>query len=191
MTCIVGMIENGTVYIGGDSALTGGWQVRAAKRPKVFRNGEFIMAGTGYPRMTQLLEYALEAPAQEACEGLSGAEIEIANEKYMITVFAEAVRECLKKHGFAKVENEQEEFGTFMVGYRGSLYCVESNLQVLQYRDEVSAIGSGEQYALGALHAMQSFPELDARERISRALEAAAHFDGSVAPPFEVLSTST
>jgi len=37
MTCIVGMIEGNTVYLGGDSALTAGWRVRAQKNPKVFR----------------------------------------------------------------------------------------------------------------------------------------------------------
>ncbi len=39
MTCIVGLVDNGKVYIGGDSAGCAGYDVRIREDQKVFRNG--------------------------------------------------------------------------------------------------------------------------------------------------------
>jgi len=177
MTCIVGMVENGKAYIGADSAAVSNSTVRALKQPKVFRRGPFVIGYTSSFRMGQLLQYFLDVPEQE--DGVS-------DEEYMVTVFAEAVRECLKEHGYLKVENNREEIGTFLVGYRGGLYGVASDLQATQTLDGMTACGSGEEYALGALYTLKG---LDAEERILVALTAASYFDSNVAPPFAVMST--
>ena len=177
MTCIVGMVEDGKVYIGGDSAVTAGNTVRAVKHPKVFRNGPFVIGCVGSVRMSQLLEYVLNVPPQGD---------DVTDKKYMITVFAEAVRTCLKEYGFAEVEDNKERFGTFLVGYHGGLYSVYSDLQVTQYLDGMTACGSGEEYALGALYTLKG---LDAEGRILVALAAASYFDSNVAPPFAVMRT--
>ena len=44
MTCIVGLVHEGVVYIGGDSAGVGGMSLTVRADEKVFRNGEFLMA---------------------------------------------------------------------------------------------------------------------------------------------------
>jgi len=177
MTCIVGMVENGKAYIGADSAAVDGSTVRALKQPKIFRRGAFVIGYTGSFRMGQLLQYFLDVPEQ----GWG-----ISDEEYMVTVFAEAVRKCLKEHGYLKVENNREEIGTFLVGYRGGLYRVASDLQATQTLDGMTACGSGEEYALGALYVLE---DLRAEERILVALTAASYFDSNVAPPFAVMRT--
>ena len=42
MTCIVGLVEKGNVYIGGDSAGVGGYSLTVRADRKVFRNGDFV-----------------------------------------------------------------------------------------------------------------------------------------------------
>ena len=41
MTCIVGLVHGGKVYMGGDSAGVGGYCLTVRADEKVFRNGEF------------------------------------------------------------------------------------------------------------------------------------------------------
>jgi ATP-dependent protease HslVU (ClpYQ) peptidase subunit len=48
-----------------------------------------------------------------------------------------------------------------------------------------AAVGCGESYALGALHAME--PTLSPKKRITRALEAAAFFSNGVTAPFHIM----
>ena len=177
MTCIVGVVEGDSVYIGADSAAVGGSLIRALKRPKVFRNGPFVIGFTSSFRMGQLLEYALEVPEQE--EGMP-------DEEYMVTIFVEAVRKCLKEYGFLKIDSGQEEVGAFLVGYRDGLYCMAEDLQILQTLDGMAACGSAHQFALAVIYDRRNSTT---RERIQRALEAAAYFSTDVVEPFGVMTT--
>src|SRR2546421_333192 len=117
MTCIVGLVADEKVYIGGDSAGSNSWQLTVRKEAKVFRNGNFLMSATGSFRMIQLLQYAFKPPVYE--KPLENNDDYLSC--YMATSFIDAVRECFKNGGFAKKEAEQESGGTFLVGFQGKL----------------------------------------------------------------------
>lgn len=51
MTCIVGIVDNGKVYMGADSLGVGGLSKRVRKDPKLFRVGEFVFGYTSSFRM--------------------------------------------------------------------------------------------------------------------------------------------
>lgn len=42
MTCIVGLVNKGKVFIGADSLGSDGFTQQVRKEPKVFRNGDFF-----------------------------------------------------------------------------------------------------------------------------------------------------
>ena len=171
MTCIVGIEHEGKVYMGGDSAAVAGWDMRIETGPKVFHLGEFLIGYTSSFRMGQLLQYHLSVKPQE----------KESNRAYMILVFAEAVRELLKSHGYARIENNEEEGGIFLVGYRGELYKVDCNFAVLRSADGFDAVGCGASYARGALKALDwEYPQ----QALETALEVAAHFSAGVRGPF-------
>lgn len=176
MTCVVGIVEGERVYIGADAAAAEGWEVRESKVAKVFVNGLFTIGYMTSFRMGQILQYQLRVAPQ-------GPEGEM---EYLVCTFVEVVRECLKVYGFSRVENNVEEGGFFLVGYKGRLYEVAGNFQVNSYADGVMAIGCGREYALGALKALETMP---ARERVVRALEVAAYYSGGVLGPFSVLES--
>jgi len=176
MTCIIGVVEKGQTYIGGDSALStsGTWEVRASKLPKVFRIGKFIIGFTGSPRLGQLLRYYLEIHPQ-------GDETD---EAYIVQTVIEAARKIFKEHGFAKVEDNVEEGGNFLLGYKGRLWWVDYAFSLCELTDSLDALGCGREYALGAMRALENLPP---RERILKALEIAEHFSGALKRPFLVL----
>jgi len=176
MTCVVGLVAKKRVYIGADSAAVQGWTVRASNVPKLFRNGPFLIAYTTSFRMGQLLQYELEVAKPP--DGLD-------DRGYLVTHFAEGARKLFKERGFSKVESNNEKGGLFLVGYRGVLYSIHSDFQVAETSEGLDAIGSGAEYALGAMKALQKLPPA---QRIRKALAVAAHFNMGVAPPFVVKS---
>ena len=174
MTCIVGLVENGTVYLGGDSAgVNGSLHLTVRADPKVFRNGPCLIGYTSSFRMGQLLRYKLEpplcAPATDPLE-------------YLATSFVDAVRGTLKAGGMASKENDVEQGGAFLVGYRGRLFTIHEDYQVGESTVPYAAVGCGAPYALGALFAAPPTVTPDVRLRV--ALEAAEQFSAGVRRPF-------
>lgn len=179
MTAIVGVVHDGTVHIGGDSAGVSGWSLTVRADSKVFTNGPYVMGFTTSFRMGQLLRFALAAPEPEGDL-----------EAFMATTFVDAVREALKAGGWAKKDNEREEGGVFLVGVQGHLFCIQSDYQVAEAADGFAAIGCGDQIALGALYATAR-SRMAPEKRIKLALEAAERFSAGVRGPFAYEMAST
>jgi ATP-dependent protease HslVU (ClpYQ) peptidase subunit len=174
MTCIVGLVTESGVLMGSDSAAVSGWEVRATRTAKLFRKGEFLIGYTTSFRMGQMIRY------QSNFE-LQGDE---SDEEYMVCKFIETVRSVFNEFGFMKTDDGREEGGTFLVGYRGHLYEVHSDLQAIELEDGMGACGCGKGFALGAMKALENVVPA---ERITKALETAAYFSGGVMRPFHVM----
>lgn len=174
MTCIVGWIEEGAVWIGGDSAGVAGWDLTVRSDLTVFRNGPMLFGFTSSFRMGQLMRYALKIPHHD--EGVD-------TDRYMATTFIDAVRSCLKDGGFAEKEKEAERGGVFLVGYRGRLFCIASDYQVGVPLDGYDAVGCGENIAKGSLYATKN---ISGRERGEIALAAAERHSAGVRGPFHI-----
>lgn len=175
MTCIIAIEHKGKVFIGADSSSNSNWDQQVTSLSKVFISGHFIIGYTSSFRMGQLLEFNLAVP-----EHKEGSDLQ-----YLVTQFVPAVRECLKSGGFTRVEWNQESGGSFIVGYKGKAYKVFSDFQVNRMAQGYAAVGSGEQYALGALATMKiANPEL----AIKKALAVAGQFCSAVCGPYHVLS---
>lgn len=173
MTCIVGLVDKGDVYIGGDSAGVAGLSLSIRADEKVFGNGPFIMGFTSSFRMGQLLRYKLAPPAQTVHQN---------DMEYMVTSFIDACRTCFSQNGFG--DKDATVGGTFLVGYHGKLYTVEGDFQVGIPSAPFDAVGCGADLALGAMYATEGLPPED---RINIALQAASTFSAGVAPPFVIL----
>lgn len=177
MTCVVGLVEDGVVYIGGDSARICGNALGIRPRSKVFRNGDFLIGCAGSIRAEQLMRFALKPPDHDP---------RIDVDKFMVTSFVDAVRECLKEGGcMGKFETHEEKAGdsAFLIGYKGLLYETDDDLQIVRYEDSFSAVGCGANVALGAMFVSEGrLPE----ERIRKALSAAERFNTGVRGPFDV-----
>jgi ATP-dependent protease HslVU (ClpYQ) peptidase subunit len=178
MTCVIGLVEHdGTIYFGADSAVSGSYQLTIQKDQKVFFVEDFLIGCTGSARMRQLLHHALVPPKYTP-----GHDVE----KYIVTAFVDAVRKCLKDGGFAQKEEEQEKGGDFLVGFRGRLFYIDSDYQLIEPLDGYGAIGSGDDVALGVLFATRDLDMLP-QQRIELALKAAEHHTTEVRAPFTLL----
>jgi ATP-dependent protease HslVU (ClpYQ) peptidase subunit len=177
MTCIVGLVHDGKVYMGGDSAGVAGYDLTVRADEKVFTNGEFIMGFTSSFRMGQLLRYKFKPPYH-----MPG----VPTDEYMVTSFVDEVRKCLREGGYARNNNGEESGGTFLVGYKGELFVIHDDYQVAKVVDGFAAVGCGYQVARGALFATS--PGLLPEDRVKKALEAAERFSAGVRGPFVIKS---
>src|SRR5271166_2425691 len=106
MTAIVGLVDNGDVYIGGDSAGVAGLSLSIRSDEKVFGNGPFLCGFTSSFRMGQLLRYKFSPPAQTVHQN---------DMEYMVTSFIDACRQCFSANGYG--DEKATVGGTFLVGY--------------------------------------------------------------------------
>ncbi len=181
MTAIAGLVHEGTVWMGGDSAGVAGYSLAVRRDPKVFRVGEFLLGFTSSFRMGQIMRYYLTPPTPK--EGQDPFD-------YMVSSFVEEVRKLLKTSGYLQTENGRETIGTFLVGWRGCLYCVCDDLQVAELATPYAACGCGQDLVLGSLHTTEQITGLTAKERIAFALEGAERFSTGVRGPFTILEVS-
>jgi ATP-dependent protease HslVU (ClpYQ) peptidase subunit len=181
MTCIVGLVHAGGVTLGADSQTTSGWvhTTMADSLHKVFRVADMLIGSTGTARMSQLVQYALSKPEHPA-------DMECVT--YLVTHFADAVRDCLKTGGYAIKDKEQEMHdGSLLIGYRGRLFSLDTHFAINEVADGYYAIGSGQEVALGSMHTSDRMGDLLSPEkRVTWALEAAATFSNGVGGPFVI-----
>lgn len=176
MTCIVGVVHEGKVHIGGDSAGVAGYSMTVRADQKVFTNGKFVFGFTSSFRMGQVLRYAFTPPERLPSKSVDA---------YMVTDFIDAVRAVLKSSGYAQKDQEQEIGGTFLVGYEGRLFKIDCDYQVGESVDGYDACGCGQDIAVGALFATKA-AGLDPAARVSLALGAAESYSAGVRGPFKV-----
>lgn len=177
MTCIIGTIDNGEIYMGADSAGVGGYSIKRRKDSKIFINGEFIMGFTTSFRMGQLLRFKFTPPKQKENQDIY---------EFMVSDFVEGVRQCLKDGGYSKITNNEESGGTFIVGYRGRLFTIDSDFQVGELFGNYASCGCGSDIALGSLFSTEG-KEMKTPERIMLALQAAEEFSAGVRGPFNII----
>jgi ATP-dependent protease HslVU (ClpYQ) peptidase subunit len=180
MTCIIGLVHEDTIYMGGDSALTDtdNMTQRVMADQKVFVKDSMIIGCCSSLRVMQLLEHSLQLPDQ----GSRQSDIE-----YLVLDFMDAVRTVLKDKGSLKKENELETHDAqFLIGYNGVIYTVEEDYQMYQCTESWAAVGSGSDLALGAMYALRNV-SMTPEEKIRVALEAAASYNATVRAPFYVL----
>ncbi len=176
MTCIVGKVgKDGTITIGADSIGIAGYTAVVRKDPKVFVKGPFVYGFTGSFRMGQLIQYSFREPDHDPRQGV---------DQYMHNNWLDCLRACLEKGGYMRKINGEEKGGTFLVGYAGRLFCIESDFQIGEAMVDYYACGCGEEFAKGAMHAVTGIDTLTDEQKVLLALEAAETHSAGVRRPF-------
>ena len=182
MTCVVGLIHKGKVWMGGDSCASDPTEKVIRRDPKIFTNGDFIIGFAGSYRFGQILRFHFEAPDQDEGQG---------DYEYLVTDWLDGVRAACKDGGFVKIEDNEESFpeSSALIGFNGKLYVLDSDLQIGEPCSDYYAIGVGSGVALGALHVLQQDTKVKSPKcQLQMALEAAATYAVGVEGPFTILS---
>jgi hypothetical protein len=179
VTCVVGLVHEGDVWIGADAAGTAGWDLTIRRDPKVFLAGDALVGFTSSFRMGQLLRYGLGTLARNP---------NVDPYEHVVTAVANEVRSLFDAGGFSRRKEESEVGGVFLLGYAGRLFTIDQDYGVGEALEPYAAVGSGAQVALGALNVLSWQDNLPPRQKLIYALNVAERHNASVRGPFTVLS---
>lgn len=180
MTCIVGLVSGDSVFLGGDRAATDGGLGRTLiKEPKVFEKGDVGFGVCGLPKVMDVVQHVVELPP------FNGGDAKA----YLVASVVPTVREALKKYECTETARggQQQFHGAMLIGFRGRLFLMEGNFQLVEAAKPWAAVGSGQEPALGSLRQSKGL----ARDRLIEALEVSAENNAGVAPPFDVIEIKT
>ena len=186
MTCIVALIHENKVLLGGDAAASDEKSGLIFQRvdPKVFKVGQFGIAFVDSFRMGQILQYSWTPPKYTPTTGYRNLD------KFIRTKFVESIKEAFKEHGYGNFSSGTEdgdEGGIFLISVQGAgrIFTMDSDFHIGEADVQYMSEGAGQELALGSLYStsMVKTP----RKRVRMALEAAAKFNMSVRAPFTII----
>jgi 20S proteasome alpha/beta subunit len=153
MTVIVGVVGEGGVLLAADSQSSGDNSKRMRREPKTFQLTPAIaLACCGSGRFGQVVTHWLDDYLEEPYPPLMADERD-----WAVRVFIPALVDCLEEHGHLHryEENAVVELGdsAFLLAIRDRLFTVEPDMAVDEPEFAFDAMGSGEEAAMGAMHA--------------------------------------
>ncbi len=186
MTCIVALINENKVFLGGDAAASDDKSGLIFQRtdPKVFKVGQFGIGFVDSFRMGQILQYSWTPPIYKPTVGYRNLD------KFLRTRFVESVKEAFKENGYGNQNpgtEDGDEGGIFIITVQGAgrIFTMDSDFHIGEADVQYMAEGAGQELALGSLYSTAQVKT--PRKRVRMALEAAAKFNMSVRPPFTII----
>jgi hypothetical protein len=186
MTCIVALIHENKVLLGGDAAASDEKTGLIFQRvdPKVFKVGQFGIAFVDSFRMGQILQYAWKPPVYNPTKGFKNLD------KFIRTKFVDSIKEAFKEQGygnFSSATEDGDEGGIFIIAIQGAgrIFVMDTDFHIGEADVQYMAEGAGQELALGSLFSTGLIKT--PRKRVRMALEAASKFNMSVRPPFTII----
>jgi ATP-dependent protease HslVU (ClpYQ) peptidase subunit len=151
MTTIVGVQYEGFCEIVADSMVSddSGRTCTHPEMTKINRRGTFLIAGSGEVAPCDIAQHIWNPPEPDAKDRRNVYH-------FMITKAMPSLRECLKSNGYdfeAADEKDSSSRFQFLMAVNGELFDIGDDLSVMRSTDGFYGVGSGAQFALGALHA--------------------------------------
>lgn len=172
MTTIVGAVDNGKVFLGGDcQGVIGNTKIHGVGS-KVFKKGEFIIGFSGDARGSQIISCSFNPPEIKENQDVM---------EYMVADFVNEMRNSFSLGGFKEILNSVDNVcGHTLVGFRGRLFMIDSGFAVTETADGFTAIGSGRDHAITSMytsHNYSGFRNVDIKDRLMMALDVASYYD--------------
>lgn len=199
MTCIVGIVDGNVVLMGSDSAATDdNGNLEVQREPKIFTllvpvtgrpgcgaSSGMLVGFAGSFLVAQAIRWGLKVPAYHRGEPLM---------KYLVTRFVPAAKAAVIKALGEPKEEPVFRDASFLIGFQGHLFTLESNGQLLETIHGYGSVGSGASVALGAMWASIAAGgrsgATEARQApwatLEDGLHAAEYFCSGVRRPFHI-----
>jgi ATP-dependent protease HslVU (ClpYQ) peptidase subunit len=173
MTCIVGVANKGIVYIGGDRGASDGSSIVSLATPKVYIRDEWIFGYAGSMGIGQIMQI-IDIPILKEDD-----------DPFLILRMdmVDAFKSMLEHNGISINEDNATDI---LIGCRGRLFEFSpSDWSVAEIQE--TAIGSGGNFALGALYANSLYIDITPIDRIEQALYAATTYSPTCQLPIDIL----
>lgn len=194
MTCVAGYIDKNKVYIGGDSFGSTSSTQSEYTTDKIFQyhgqnteNLKIIMGIAGSYKAIDLVQYSddLFSNYEKRKDIVSYNEKSIINRKFLVKYVVPKL-ETLSKRINDKFD--------LMIGIENRLFIIQSDFSVISPYDNYCAIGSGEDFAIGAFNAIEDIClstdiYISPEDKVIKAVESACKFGTGIGGHIKWIST--
>lgn len=147
MTCIVGLVQKGQVWLASDGQESWGWQKRDCGS-KIVEVEDLAIAFTGYSAVGHAVENRLTLP--------DVPEDESKHDKWLYVQVPDAIRRCLKEAGVLGDSDGRIDAGAAaIIGWRGRLCTMDDFLSCRAEVRPYCSLGSGAMVALGSMYSTE------------------------------------
>ena len=168
MTTILAVATPQGAYLGADSQFSDeSKRIFSSITPKIVKVGKFLVAGAGDCFPAELLSYHWKPPAYDQTPLI----------RFMGAKVVPSIAKVFKENNYDHLK-EGNSF-SFLFAFRGEIFELAEDLTVLQADSGIYGIGSGSDYGVGYLRAMQDAGKLDEdiHSNIKVAIEVASERD--------------
>lgn len=170
MTTIIGLEYDDSCFLVADSRTTddGGKIYTHPQMQKISEVGPYLIAGSGETLPCDIAQNIWDPPipSKEEAKNLY---------RFMIVKAMPSLRKCMIENGHNFDEDTKETRFNFLIALRGEIFDIDQWLSVSKSEDGVYGVGSGSDYAMGAIYA-----GADAYQ----AMEIASKITAYTAPPY-------
>lgn len=183
MTTIAAVQGKGWAVIGYDSRVTDDERVYTLPKNsgKVVSNGSYMLGAAGDMRAINLLSHVLKAPTPP----VDADEEEL--DAFISQKFVPSLKKCFDEAQYGE-KGEHESHVIAVV--QGVVYDIGSNYDWCRDVEGIYAVGTGGQFALGAIYSMlvgKKRTITAAKQAVQAAVEIACQLDSNSAGPVNVL----
>ena len=169
MTCIVGMVYEDVVYIGGERGTSDNDLILSMSPPKIRQRGQWVYGYAGSIGIGQLLDITT-LPVLEENDDVFFV---------LRTVVVEELKDIIDKYS----EPQSDRDTSWIIGARGRLFEINhTDWSVVELNH--TAIGSGGTYALGSLYTSIDNEPI---ERVALAIGSAIAYSPTCQGPIDIL----
>ena len=183
MTTIAAVQGNGWAVVGYDSRVTDDSRVYTLPKNsgKIVSNGPYLLGAAGDMRAINLLAHVLKPPTPP----VDADEEEL--DAFISLKFVPAVKKCFDD---AQYGEKGEHDSHIVAVVQGVVYDIGSNYDWCRDVEGFYAVGTGGQFALGALHSTvvgKKRTLAAAKAAVQNAVEVACRLDSNSAPPVQIV----
>lgn len=190
MTVVVAVAcDDGTIFMGGDSFCGDEEILNLCRAPKIYKVGPVGVGLCGLVRSEQVLSRTLKEHIPEKKE---------ITYEWLKNDLADYVHEAMKEHGAIHEKEGWHEMkeSAYLLTFDGVIYFFDADFGLWDSRRPIAAIGTGCQFAYGAMEAMMvdypgEKPSVEhAKKMVEVALNVATTWSPWVQGPYEYLRIS-
>jgi ATP-dependent protease HslVU (ClpYQ) peptidase subunit len=169
MTCIVGLVDKGKVYMAADTFGSNTFTGRAYREKKIIKKTNLLLGICGDYKVINLITHELVPPRP----------FENENDREYIHRLGKTISKLVGIDASCTKEDAGEIGASMIIGYNGQIYLYECNGQILTPADAYATTGSGSYHAEASLYSTEGTKEKP-RSRLRKAIVCASSFVLSV-----------
>lgn len=173
MTVVVGITDGERVWMASDTLGVNGWDQKHDAGPKIIRravaeSGECLIGVSGDGALLAMIRHDLDVPCSVRGDAWDA-------DRWAYDVARKITDLCRDAKPDVMNESGKGMNASILLGFVGRLWTIATN-QAWPV-ESFAAIGSGDEYAMGVMHATETVGDLRPQERLYLAVQAACRFD--------------